>query len=87
MNDDFAAFTPSLTSPASSGMSIEPNDESELAHVTRALYVGQAGSVRVRLHHGSEVTFQDMQAGALYPLRVRQVFASGTTAGGLVGLQ
>jgi hypothetical protein len=86
MPDAFATFVPGLTAPAIRSESITPSDGGELAAVTRALFVGQSGDVRAQLISGPVVTFMNMQAGSVYPLRIRQVLATGTTAGGLVGL-
>ena len=87
MTDDFEHHTTSLTSPATAGETIVPNDGADLAHVTRGLYVGATGSVAAVLVSGDEVVFSDMQAGVLYPLRVKRLKATGTTAAGLVGLR
>lgn len=86
MSDAFSGQAPGLTSPAILPEAIVPSDTAELVALTRALYVGQTGNVRVRLASGPTVTFPNMQGGAIYPIRVRQVLATGTTAGGLVGL-
>ena len=86
MQDAFAGHVAGLTAPATEPQPVVPSDSAELAAVTRALYVGQTGNVRVRLVSGAAVTFANMQGGVLYPIRVRQVFATGTTAADLVGL-
>ncbi len=87
MPDPFDSHASTLTSPARSAQAITPSDSAALAQVTRGLYVGQSGSVRVKMASGDLVTFAGMQGGMAYPLRVAQVLATGTTATGLVGLQ
>jgi len=87
MADDFASHQPGLTSPAEAAFAVTPADGSDLPHVTRALYVGSAGALRVTMLSGGTVTFTGMQAGMVYPLRVIRVLASETTAGGIVGLR
>ncbi|WP_425041412.1 spike base protein, RCAP_Rcc01079 family [Primorskyibacter sp. S187A] len=87
MSDDFATHQPSLTSPAAAAAEITPSDAQPLPNVTRAIYVGGAGDLRVTLVNGDIVTLSGAQAGMVYPLRVRQVMATGTTATAIVGLR
>lgn len=84
--DDFANHNPTLTAPAQEAEAITPSDSLALARASRAIYVGMPGHLRVRLVSGTEITLSNVQAGALYPLRVAQVLATGTTAGALVAL-
>jgi hypothetical protein len=86
MTDTFKTFARSLTSPPENGAEIAPDDLAPLPHVTRALYVGGAGDVALRLMGGGEVVFRGLQAGSLIPLRADLVRRTGTTATGLVGL-
>jgi hypothetical protein len=86
MSDRFASHTPSLTGPASSGFPITPDDALALPETTRALYVGIGGSLVVEMASGAVLTFAGVADGALLPLRVSRVRASGTTASGLIGL-
>lgn len=86
MADIYAHTTPGLSSPAIDGSMIVPNDADDLAHVTRALYVGGGGQIAAQLASGSMVTFAAVPSGTLLPLRVRRVMSTGTSADGLVGL-
>ena len=86
MTDTFANHASGLTAPAGHAAQIVPNDGADLPVTTRAIYVGTGGDVRVRLISGATVTFTNMQAGLYYPMRVERVLATGTTAGGLVGM-
>lgn len=85
MADKFETQTPGLTSPGIDAFSISPSNN-DLPQVTRALYVGNGGNVRVELVSGTQVSFNAMQTGMLYPLRIRKVLNGGTTATGLVGV-
>ena len=87
MPDDFSGHETGLSSPARGGSAISPSDGGSLPQATRAIYVGQTGNLAVRLVSGEVVTLSNVQAGMIYPLRVEQVLASGTTATGLVGLR
>lgn len=86
MQDAFAGHVAGLTAPASVPEAVSPSDTEELVAITRGLYIGQTGNVRVRLASGDVVTFANMQGGILYPIRVRQVLAAGTTATDIIGL-
>lgn len=87
MQDDFADHANALTTPATKAEVIAPDDASELAHFTRAIYVGSGGNLSVVMLSGDAVTFSNLQGGVLYPIRVRQVLATGTTAAGILGLR
>ena len=86
MVTNFSNHQSSLTSPAADALAITPDDNIDLAQPTRALYVGASGHIRVQLISGTQVDFNNAQAGMIYPLRVARVLDTGTTAGGLVGL-
>jgi hypothetical protein len=86
MKDHFSAHAAGLTSPAEHADPITPSDDAELPRATRALYVGQGGDVAVRFVSGEAVVLANLQGGTVYPLRLRQILASGTMASGLVGL-
>jgi hypothetical protein len=85
MSDPFRNFTTSLESPPEGGFAITPDDSADLPVVTRGLNAGSAGAVRVTMRDGSEITLT-VAAGVIVPLRAARVWASGTTAGALVGL-
>jgi hypothetical protein len=86
MTDTYKTFARSLTSPPEHAFEIAPNDAAPLPFVTRALYVGGAGDVALRLMGGAEVTFRGLQAGSMIPIRADMVRSAGTTATGLIGL-
>lgn len=87
MKDDFDAHQTGLTCPAIAATAITPNDSTDLANATRAIYVGGAGSLAVVFVEGQSVTFSGVAAGTILPLRLSRVLATGTTATGLVGLR
>lgn len=87
MLDEFEDLSAALTTPATKAEVVVPDDVAELGFATRALYVGNSGTIVVRLLSGDLVTLPNVQAGVLYPLRIRQVLATGTTATALVGLR
>lgn len=87
MKDKFSTYSAGLNAPASEAEAITPDDQADLPWVTRALYVGTAGSVRVIMLSGETVDFAQLQAGIMYPLRIRRVLAAGTDATNLVALR
>ncbi|MEP4199312.1 MAG: hypothetical protein ABJL99_27110 [Aliishimia sp.] len=87
MKDDFESYTTSLTSPARDADPITPDDATDLNAVTRGIFVGASGNLQVQMLSGQTVTFNNVQAGVVYPLRVARVLATGTTAAGLIALQ
>ena len=73
--------------PASHALAITPNDGVDLTEVPRAIYIGTAGNLVVDMHKtGTNITFSNVQAGTLLPLRVSRVYATGTSAGAIVAL-
>jgi hypothetical protein len=87
--DDYASWqgNKSLDSPASAAVAITKSDTDQLAKVTRAIYVGGAGDAALVLGDDTAaVTFVALAAGQVYPLRVKQVKSTGTTATNLVAL-
>ncbi|SLN53399.1 hypothetical protein ROJ8625_02733 [Roseivivax jejudonensis] len=85
MSDRFQSYVSGLESPATDLLEIFPSDDSDLPHAVRALSVAQSGSVRVETVGGS-VASVFVAAGAVMPVRVRRVFATGTDALGITGL-
>jgi hypothetical protein len=50
------------------------------------LIVGTGGDVKVTTSGGDTVVLPSIGSGTLLPLRVRQVFSTGTTASGIVSI-
>ena len=86
MPDRFASNIPSLTSPATHGFAVTPNDTLDLSEATRAIYVGSGGALALRFLSGQTIIFVGVAAGSILPVRADRILATGTTAGSLVGL-
>lgn len=72
---------------AGSAFAITPNDATDLAAVTTALYVGFTGNLSVICSGDTNaVTFFNVPGGSFLPLHVKRVRSSGTTASGIVGV-
>lgn len=87
MADPFQGREPGLTAPAQQAFAVTPSDSVDLSLVTRGIYVGAGGDLRVLLlGNSSPVTFSNLAGGISHPLRIRRVYATGTTATGLIGV-
>lgn len=71
--------------PSGDLVSITPSDGDSFTK-TRALYVGGAGDLRVQTEAGQDVTIPSVKAGVMYPFIVTKVYATGTTASGIVAV-
>lgn len=86
MLDRYEGIAPVSNGPAIDAFDIAPNDSTDLPEVTRALFVGQGGTIAAVTQEGTTITLNNVTTGAILPLRVSRVLASGTTALSLVGL-
>lgn len=82
--DTFKSFTPGISDPVAHAAEITPSNGADLPHVTRVLYLGGAGDLRVTMADGSLVTFAALSAG-WHPIRVSRVHATGTSATNIIG--
>ena len=72
------------TSPADEGFSITADDLNDLSRFTRGIAVDTAGDVAMTLTSGDDVTME-LLPGYIYPLKVKRVKATSTTATGIKG--
>ena len=71
--------------PPVTAFAITPNDSNDLSIVTRCLWVGGSGNVRVLFANDTmPVTLNG--ASGLVPGQIRRVYATGTTATNIVGM-
>lgn len=84
--DKFSDYPTNLTAPAREAVAVTPSDSSDLPVLPRAIYVGQAGNLAVRMPDGSAVIFANVQSGSFLPIRVQGINATGTTASAIVTL-
>ncbi len=71
------------------GAAVTPSNTAQLPDDTHALYIGGAGNVTVVFAEdatATPVTFTAVPVGAILPLSVIQVMATGTTATNIVAL-
>lgn len=79
--DPFSTTADSKTSPASNAFEITPDDSTDLACITRGLYVSQLADIKVDMKGSGTLIWRDLAPGVLHPLRVKRVYATGTTPG------
>lgn len=84
MTDTFKGHSQNLIAPPASAVEVTPSDSTDLTFATRAIYVGTAGNLRVKMLDGTTITLTNVQAGCQYALRVDRVLATGTSATGII---
>lgn len=85
MNDPFQHQASGLESPAVRLAGVTPNDTADLAFITRGIAVGTEGFVRL-VTLGGDTGRVYVVPGAPFPIRVRRILATGTTATDIVAL-
>jgi len=83
MSDNFQNYTASLRDPVRTAETVTPSDATDLSAVSRAIYVGGQGDLRVTLANGDDVTFRSAPVG-WHPIRVQRVWTTGTSATDIV---
>ena len=75
------------TNQAKYATAITPSDSTDLTYSTSGLYVGGGGDIKV-LFEGDTVpvTLNAVAAGVTHPWHIKRVYATGTTATGLIAL-
>lgn len=92
--DRFRAQRGAIDSVAFDAFAITPADATPLDQPTRAIFVGTAGNIAVKMvgYDGEDssanptIIFKNVPAGAILPIRAAFVLSAGTTAADLVGL-
>ncbi|WP_298845065.1 hypothetical protein [uncultured Roseobacter sp.] len=85
MSDRFSSYSIGLESPAINLHEVTPDDGADLPQVSRALNVAGGGTVRVTTVAGDTATVT-VAAGIPFPVRVRRIWATGTSATGIVAM-
>lgn len=85
MADAFAAEFQKLESPAYNIEAVTPDDNNDLANVSRALNVAASGNVQVTTVGGQTATVY-IAAGIAFPIRATRVWSANTDATGIRSL-
>lgn len=75
-----------LVTPAQNAFSVAPNDSADLSAITRGVYVGVEGDVKLTTEEGDTVTFVGLAGGIIHPIRAKRIWSTGTTATSIVGV-
>lgn len=76
-----------MEKPVECGLAVVPSDTDDIPYVSRALYVGTAGDIMVALLKSTDpVLFKGVPKGSLLPVRVKRVYATGTTAADILAV-
>ncbi len=86
MNDRYKNTSTGLIGPALDAFAISPDDTTDILEVTRAIYVGGSGDITLVTRGGTQITFANVPAGMLMPIRASRVLTTGTSATDIVGL-
>lgn len=85
MPDLFDSFQVGLESPAAHLHEVTPSDTEDMPYASRALNVAGEGTVRVTTVAGDIATVA-IAPGVPFPIRCTRVWASGTSATGIVSM-
>ena len=74
-------------SNALGAVAVTPSDTTDLATVpTKGIYVGASGDVKVDMADGTTVTFTSLADGMIHPISCKRVYATGTSATGILAV-
>ena len=71
--------------PSGDHVTITPSDSTEF-QVTRGIYVGATGTLTIRNPAGNNQLFSNIAPGIIHPISAIMVYATGTSATGLVAI-
>ena len=84
--DNFSRQQTLTSDPATNAVLISPNDSTDLVAVTRAVYVGTTGNMKVTMQDSGTVLFTGIPAGTTLPIRVSRIWSTTTTASTIIAL-
>lgn len=84
MKDHFAKQLAALDSPIDDGYEIIPSDSDDLEVITRCIYVGTAGDIKIDTKNSTALVFKN--ATGFLPIRATKLYSTDTTATDILGL-
>ena len=84
--DNFSKLPISVSDPATTAVLVTPSDSTDLTNVSRAVYVGTAGNMKVTMSESGTVLFTGVAAGTTLPIRVSRIWSTTTTASTIIAL-
>lgn len=89
MADTFASLPPEhMIHPANGAYDAfaAKSDTVDLTIEARAFYTGSGGDIKITTHDKQDVSLVGVPAGTIFPIRMRRLWSTGTTATDVVGL-
>ena len=84
--DNFSRQKTLTNDPFTNAVVVSPSDSADLAAVTRAVYVGTTGNMKVTMQDSGTVLFTGIPAGTVLPIRVTRIWSTTTTASTIIAL-
>lgn len=84
--DDFVSNSTPPYGPCRRAVAVTPNDSTDLANVTRAIYVGGAGAIVLITQGGDTVTFSAVPVGTTLWVAAARIKSTSTTATNILAL-
>lgn len=84
--NNFEGFSDGVGDSYPHAFVITKHDVDELPNVTRAIYIGGTGHMKVLTVSGETVLFSALPVGTILRIRAKQVFSTDTTATLMVGM-
>jgi hypothetical protein len=84
--DNFSRQKTLTNDPFTNAVLVSPNDEEDLEAVTRAVYVGGTGNMKVTMQDSGTVLFTGIPAGTVLPIRVKRIWSTTTNATAILAL-
>lgn len=81
-----AGAPPQQSEPSAKYAVVTPHDSTDLANMTRGLYVGGTGNLVAVMEDNTTCLFSAIPAGTILPIRARRVNSTNTTATLIVAL-
>jgi hypothetical protein len=84
--DSFGSLQPSIDGDITHLALVTTDDVNDLAFVSRAIYITVAGTLKVTTLGGETITIPSgaLAVGAPHPIRATRIWATGTTATGIM---
>lgn len=73
------------TVAAHGAAAVTPSDSTVLP-ISRSLYIGTGGAIKVTMADGQEVTFYNVVSGSVLPIQTQLIWSTGTTASNILAL-
>jgi hypothetical protein len=66
-------------------VAITPSDGSNLTNSTKGIYVSEISTIKIDTVNNQTVTITNLASGIWHPIQAKKIYATGTSAVGLLG--